>query len=307
MNIDKKTLKKVNRLENKMEKRSKGETIFLWTLCVLFAIYTITLFYPLYWAIISSLKSTREFFKSPYALPGRNIDGEQFYITFENFKEAMQVKVGKSNIVQMFGNSLFITFFALIIALLECTMTGYVLSMYKFPGSKAIYNFMILIMMIPLAGSTPSLYKFYCQTGLYDTRIGLVLLYTGGFGYPFMLLYNFFLGVSWSYGEAAMIDGASDWGVFFKIMLPQALGMELAIAVMSFMGIYGDYTNPYLFLKSHPTLSVGITTLSNRLQGQGRYPAAFAAMLIACVPTWIFYIVTNKKMYGLKIDTGIKG
>lgn len=307
MITDKKTLRKVKRLENKMEKRSVGEKIFLWALCVFFALYTVSLFYPLYWSIINSLKTTREFFKSPYALPGQNINGEQFRATLENYKTALQFKVGKSNIVQMFGNSMIITFAALAIALTECTMTGYVLSMYKFPGSKAIYNFMILIMMVPLAGSTPSLYKFYCRTGLYDTRIGVILLYTGGFGYPFMLFYNFFLGVSWSYGEAAMIDGASDWGVFFRIMLPQALGMELAIAVMSFMGIYGDYTNPYLFLKSHPTLSVGITSLSDRLQGQGKYPAAFAAMLISCVPTWIFYIVTNKKMYGLKIDTGIKG
>lgn len=305
--MDKALLKKIKRGEKKIERRSTGEMVFLWILCILCVLYTISLFYPLYWTIINSLKSTREFFKSPYELPGRNINGEQFHATFENFKEALQVTVGKSNIVDMFLNSVFITFTALSIALIECTMTGYVLSMYRFPGSKAIYNFMILITMIPLAGSVPSLFKFYCQTGLYDTRIGVILIYTGGFGYPFMLMYNFFTGMSWSYGEAAMIDGASDWGVFFKIMLPQAMGMILAIAVMSFMGIYGDYTNPYLFLKSHPTLSVGMTSLNDRLQSQGRYPAAFATMLIGCVPTWIFYIVTNKKMYSLKIDTGLKG
>ena len=295
------------RSSEKMERRSAGEMIFLWILCVIFIIYTLTMLYPIFWTVINSLKSTREFFKSPYGMPGSNIDGEQFYVTFTNFRDAFGVKIGKANIFEMFGNSVLITFSALTIAIVECTMTGYVLSLYRFPGSKFIYNFMILIMMIPLAGSTPSLYRFYVQTGLYDTRIGVILLYTGGFGYPFLLMYNFFTSMSWSYGEAAMIDGASDWGVFFRIMLPQAVGMMLAIGMMSFMNIYGDFTNPYLFLKSHPTLSVGITALNDRLQGQGKYPTAFAAMLITCVPTWIFFIATNRKMFSLKLDTGIKG
>ncbi len=281
------------------ERRSVGTEIFLWILFFIFLGYTVTLFYPLYWAIINSLKSPYEFFRNIYGLPKEWV--------WENFSIALEVSVGDVNIIGMFLNSVVITVTALFIAILECTMTGYIFSKYKFPGSKFIYNMMLLVMLIPLAGSTPALYKFYVQTGLFDTHIGVILLYCGGFGYPFLLMFNFFESVSWSYAEAAQIDGASDWGVFIQVMLPQAFGMMGAIALMSFMNIYGDYTNPFMYLPTHPTLSVGITQLSDSMQSQSRHPIAFAAMLISCIPTWIFYFVTNSKMYNLKIDTGIKG
>lgn len=281
------------------DRRTKGETIFLWALCIIFFGYTVTLFYPVFWTVINSLKSSKEFFKNIYGLPQT--------VIFENYVEAFKIKVGQANILQMFGNSMIITFAALFIALLECAMTGYIFSMYKFPGSQFIYNLMLLVTLIPLAGSLPSLYRFYVQTGLYDTRVGVILIYTGGFGNAFFIMYNFYETVSWSYGEAAMIDGASDWQIFFRVMLPQSMGMLFALATSSFMGIYADYTNPYMFLKSNPTLAVGITNLAASMQSRGRYPVAFAAMLISCIPTWIFYALTSSKLYNLKIDSGIKG
>lgn len=286
-------------LKEKRELRSPGEQIFLWALCALFAIYTITLFYPMIWTIINAFKTPKEFMKNIYGLPQTP--------TMENFKTALQVKVGSTNLIGMFFNSVIVTVAALVIAILECTMTGYIFSKYKFPGSKFIYSMMLVLMFLPLVGTTAGTFRFYVNTGLYDTRIGLILLYTGGFGGPFLYMYNFFEGVSWDYAEAAMIDGASDWQVFFKVMFPQSIGMQLAIAMMSFLGIYGDFTNPFLYTKSHPTLSVGIYTLTESLQAENLWPAAFAAMLVSCVPTWIFYMATNTKMFNLKIDTGIKG
>ena len=85
------------------------------------------------------------------------------------------------------------------------------------------------------------------------------------------------------------------------------MGMLFAQAITAFMGIYNDYTNAYLFLRSHPTLTVGITRLAESMQSKGRYPIAFAAMLLSCIPTWIFYALTSSKLYNLKIDTGVKG
>ncbi len=107
--MDKALLKKIKRGEKKIERRSTGEMVFLWILCILCVLYTISLFYPLYWTIINSLKSTREFFKSPYELPGRNINGEQFHATIENFKEALQVTeasryVFKQRVYYLYGS-----------------------------------------------------------------------------------------------------------------------------------------------------------------------------------------------------------
>ncbi len=285
--------------ESIADKKSKGETLFLWVLCIFFVIYTITLFYPVFWTLINSFKTTKDFFKNIYGLPKEWV--------WKNYVDAFDVRVGKANIVEMFSNSMIITCTALVIALLECTMTAYIFSMYKFKGSEAIYNFMLLIVLIPLAGSTPALYRFYVDTNLYDTKIGVILLYTGGFGNAFFVLRVFYDTMSWSCGEAAMIDGANDWQIFFQIMLPQTMGMLFALAIGSFMGVYNDYTNPMLFLKSSPTLAVGITNMTASMQSRGKYPVAFAAMLIACIPTWVFYALTSSKLYNLKITTAEKG
>lgn len=280
-------------------KRSLPEMIFLWALCVLFALYTFTLVYPLFWTIINSLKSPREFFQNIYGLPK--------VVTWEPWKTALKIKVSETTLIGMFFNSIVITAGALFLALLFCTMTGYIFSKYKFPGSRFIYNMMLILMMIPLSASTPATYKFLTAVGLYNTRFGVILLYSGGFGYPFLLLYNFFQGVSWSYAEAAMMDGASDLTVFLRIMLPQAVAMQFAIAMMSFMGIFGDFTNPYLYLKEHPTLAVGVKLLSDNMQSSGQWPSAFAALLLTCIPSLVFYCVTNTKLFSLELDTGLKG
>lgn len=279
--------------------RTLPERIFLWVVCVIFAIYTVSLFYPLIWTIINSFKTPREFFQNIYGLPEE--------ITIEAWKQALQIKVTNINIIGMFINSIIITFGALCLALFMCTMSGYIFAKYKFPGSGFIYNMMIILMMIPLSAATPATYKFLTDVNLYNTHFGVILLYSGGFGYPFLLLYNFFRGVSWSYAEAAMLDGASDFTVFIQIMLPQTFAMQFAIAMMSFMNIFGDFTNPYLYLKAHPTLAVGVKLLSDNMQSSGQWPAAFAALLLTCIPSLFFYSVTNSKMFSLELDTGLKG
>ena len=291
---------KKRKFGNKMaDKKTLPESIFLWCLCVLFIIYTVSLIYPLFWTVINALKTPKEFFKNLYGFPKE--------LTFDGFKTALSIKVSDTTIIGMFFNSVVITFGGLFLALFMCTMTGYIFSKYKFPGSRFVYNMMLVIMMIPLAASTPATYKFLTQTHMYNTRIGVILLYSGGFGYPFLLLYNFFEGVSWSYAEAAMMDGASDFTVFIKIMWPQSLAMQFAIAMMSFMGIFGDFTNPFLYLKGHPTLAVGVKLLSDKMQSGGKWPTTFAALLLTCIPSLFFYSVTNTKMFNLELDTGLKG
>ena len=80
----------------------------------------------------------------------------------------------------------------------------------------------IVVMLIPSIGTIAALYKFMISTHLFNTHLGLVLLYSGGFGFNFILLYGFFKSVSWSYAEAGFVDGASDAQGFLRIMLPQA-------------------------------------------------------------------------------------
>ena len=78
-------------------------------------------------------------------------------------------------------------------------------------------------MMIPSMGSMSAMYKMYNDLGLYDTYLGIIIGSFGGFGTGFVLLYGFFKNLDWSYAEAASVDGAGHYTIFFRIMFPMAL------------------------------------------------------------------------------------
>ena len=284
---------------NRIKKRTLFQNMFFYVLCAFFVVYSFTLIYPIYWTIINSLKAPREFIRNIYGLPKE--------ILWGNYLNAFTISVKGNNILNMLLNNIIITLPSLILILFSSSLAAYTLTKYSFPGSGAIYNFVLVAGMLPFSASMPSLYNLFKATGLYDNPLGIILLNGGGFGFPFLLLYNFYLGVSWTYAEAAQMDGANDYQVFLQVMFPQSVPMLVAILIMIFMGVWGDFTNIYLYLPSWPTLAVGMKLLSDNMQSSGDWPAMFAAMLVTTVPIGILYICANKKFFNMRVETGIKG
>ena len=135
----------------------------------------------------------------------------------------------------------------------------------------------------------------------------MIIASAGGFGFNFLIMYGFFKNISWSYAEAAFIDGAGNWRVFLTIMLPQAIPIFFALGIMGAIGVWNDFMGPYIFLPSYPVVAVGIWELSNRMVDEGgNFPAFFAATLMITVPVIIVYaafqkaIVKNMSIGGLK-------
>ena len=120
------------------------------------------------------------------------------------------------NLLTYFGNSIFLTVFGTLLSVTSASMCAYVIAKYKFRFSKILYTMALVVMLIPSIGTLPAMYRFMINTGLFDTRGGLLLLYSGGFGFNFILLYGFFKSISWSYAEAAFVDGATDAQAFFS-------------------------------------------------------------------------------------------
>lgn len=278
---------------------SKREKVFLWILCAIFAIYVVSLLYPIYWTLINSVKTPRDFFSNFFGLPKE--------VVFSNYAEILNVEVNGTGVLAMYGNSFLVTIMGIGLCMIMSTLSAYTLAKYKFPGSRMIYNIAIILLMIPSTGNIPGTYKFLSSVGLYNTHFGVALLYCGAFGPPFLYLYNFYASVSWTYAEAAMMDGANDFQVFWQIMVPQSIGIVMALIVMNYPSVWGDYTNQMLYLKKYPTLTVGLKSLSDSLQFKGEWTISFAVVLLAGLPASLLSITLNRLMYNVKIDTGIKG
>ena len=162
-------------------------------------------------------------------------------------------------------------------------------------------------MLIPTVGTLTATYQLMVTTGLYNTYIGIIIMSSGGLGINFVLIYGYFQSISWSYAESAMIDGAGDFRVFIQIMLPQIKPALVAVCIISAINYWNDYFTPYMYLRSHPTVAVGLQSIVNMMSAQSDWPRLFAAMIVSIIPVLVLFIVFQKTIMENTVAGGLKG
>lgn len=275
----------------------KEHKVTLAIVFVLFAIYAVSLIYPLCWVFTQSLRTEIDFFWHPLDMPKK--------ITFENYKLVFE----SYSIIPMFTNSLILALGGAFATIMSSCVAAYVVSRYSFIGRNFIYALVIFIMIIPATGSMAATYRLMNDSGLAGKHIGLIIKGAGGFDFSFLLLYSFFKNLSMTYSEAAELDGAGHFQIFYKIMLPLVLPSVTAVGIVSFIGHWNDYFTPYMYLREYPTLAVGIYLLSSDITSgaDSNYPALFAIMIISIVPVLIIFGIFQDKIVKNTIAGGIKG
>ena len=287
--------------------RTAGERVVYSIMFLIFALYAISIIYPLLYLVMNSLQDWLEFSKGTidaFALP------KPFH--FENYKEAifgmkMFNSLGEEiGMLQMFFNSIWFCVVTIAGGVLMSSFTGYAMAKYKFKLRSAIYAVAIFSMTIPIVGTTGSMFKLVSDLGIYNTPFYAILTSLGGFGFNFLVMYGFFSSISWSYAEAVFIDGGGHFTVFFRIMLPQARMAMLTLAIVAFIGHWNDYMTMLLYLPDYPTLASGLYQISRLFTRGGNIPAYYAGLVIATIPVIIIFacfqdtIMKNFSVGGLK-------
>ncbi len=284
---------------NILYSRNKAEKIVFALVFGIFALYAASYLYVLLWTVMSSLKSNREFFSSPFALPQNWL--------FKNYLDSFKMlEYNGTNYFGMLFNSLWFTFGGLIISLIVSACTAYVLAKYKFRGSQAIYATALFIMIIPIMGSLPANYKLMSDLGLRNSPLFLIT-FTGGFGFNFFILHSYFRNLPWSYAEAAFIDGAGHLYTFTRIMLPQAGACLFALAVQGFIGYWNDYMTPILYLDAFPTISSGLFYYQEQIKFASNEPVYFAGVLMSMTPALLLFIFFQDIIMENTVAGGLKG
>lgn len=280
-------------------KKSRAERITLWIVFVIFFLYGISLLLPLVWTLINSFKTNREFFEDIWAFPS------SFLV--DNYISAFTMEVSRTNLAGMFGNSFILVVGCTLASVFVSTLCAYVVSKFRFVGRNIIYTVAIATMLIPTVGTLTATYQLMVTTGLYNTYIGIIIMSSGGLGINFVLIYGYFQSISWSYAESAMIDGAGDFRVFIQIMLPQIKPALVAVCIISAINYWNDYFTPYMYLRSHPTVAVGLQSIVNMMSAQSDWPRLFAAMIVSIIPVLVLFIVFQKTIMENTVAGGLKG
>lgn len=301
--------KKSRRLQEKYEKahdilykRKKGEKVLFIVFFVLFAVFALSFIFPFLWVLMNSFKPRGEF--------AGNFNGLPTNWTFQNFIEAFTYKSRATQnftIFQMMGMSVVIAGIGTVVTVFTSSSAAYVVAKYKFPGRNLIFSVVIFSLIVPIVGSLPSQIQLMDKLHLSNTVIGCIFLYSGGFGMNFLLLYSFFKNLSWTYVEAAKIDGASDFKIFFKIIVPMAKGPIIAIAIIQLIGLWNDYLTPSIYLPKQPTIAVGLKYLSDTMTQAGNYTLLFATIILTLIPILTIFCMFSKTIMENTSVGGLKG
>ena len=279
-------------------KRSGTDLAFMWIMFALFVLYAISLMFPFLWCLMNSFKGMQEFFYNVNGLP------ENWY--FDNWKNSLTLSIDNNiTIPQMYLNSVILTVGCTFFSMFSCSATAYVLTKFDFYGKSAIYTAAIVIMMIPTMGSMAAMYRLYNTIGLINTYTGIFITAMGGFGSGFLLLYGFYRNLSWTYAEAAQIDGAGHFRIYFGIMLPMAVPALTAVGILTGIGFWNDYFTVYMYAPGKANIAYGIQRISS--EAGADLPQVFAAMMISVIPVLVVFACFQKTIMQNTAVGGVKG
>jgi len=252
--------------------------------------------FPIFWLVLSSFKPTSELFSYPLTLFPKDFTAEHY------------VNVLNNGFITYIGNSLFLAIVGTTITLIISSMCGYALAIYKgnIKFTNLVFGVFLLGTLIP--GETLIIPQFsvISALGLYNNIWGVILPVVTTTTGIFMFR-QFYLSVPMSFVEAARIDGASEFYIFTKIMLPLAKSTLITLTIFSFMWRWNDFMLPLLVLADQDRFTIQIA-IRTYIGATGiDWSSILAASVISIIPITALFIVLQKYIVGSQVATGEKG
>jgi len=240
-----------------------------------------------YWIIVSSFKNNREVFREPWGLP------ETWQ--FENYTKVWEV----ANLGVQFRNSIVITAATVILILVLCAPAAYALSRFKFRAAGWLIGLFVAGAGIPAAMLIIPQFIMMTDLGLINSLPGLIIIYTVvSIPFSMFVLTGFFRTLPVEFEEAARIDGCSEFGIFWKVMLPLASPGLLTVAIFNFVAIWNEYALALVFIQDEGKMPLarGLYSLAGSMIYTGNWVGLFAAVVIVMVPSIVIYMILSERM-----------
>ena len=243
---------------------------------------------PFLWLVSIALRPVTETYVAPMPiLPTR--------LTLEHFSEMTAMA---PLMVDYYRNSFIITGASVAAVVLIASLSGYAFARLHFPGRDLTFWIVVFTMFLPSMIAVPSLYVLLSNFSLLDTWLGLILPYTGWYlPVSVFIMRGIFQTIPKDLEDAARIDGASPWQIFWRIMLPLGLSGTIVVAIFAFVPIWGEYLFSFTFTSTAAAMpmSVGIRFFEpSPATGKYTFNVAAAAALVMFVPSLVVYASLQK-------------
>ena len=252
---------------------------------------------PFLLMVVTSIKPNSEFLRGPFALP-----------VAPNFDAYRKVWAGL-DFPTLLGNSALYSATGAALAVLLALVPAYGISRFEIPGKKLIFGILLMGLMLPQQTVLIPLYTTLRTLHLLDTKIGLIIVH-GVYGMPMQILAlrGFMTSIPREIDKAAFIEGASDFQVFWKIILPLSIPGILVSYTLNFIAIWKEFVFSLVFLnnESNFPVTVGMLKLNS-----DRYMSAFnlpsAGLVISQLPIILLFLILYRKFAGGKLAGAVKG
>lgn len=248
--------------------------------------YGIIVIFPIFLIIINSFKSRKAIFGMPFQIPSP----ETFSLI------GYETVISRSNFQVYFMNSIIVTVAALVLTLLIGAMAAFALAEYPFRGNALLGLYLAIGIMIPIRLGTVGILKLMVNLGLVNTLMGLILIYIAqALPLTVFILSQFFRQVPKELKDAARIDGASEYRIFFLVvpLVRPAIG---AIGIFTMIPIWNDLWFPLVVAPSPKTATVTLGVQQFLGQFVSDWNAVLSSLTLAMVPILIFYLIFSRQM-----------
>lgn len=262
---------------------------------IVLVILALLVLVPIIWMTLSAFKPEKEIISWPPTFVPQSL-------TIENFVDVQD----RINILRYMLNSVIYAGGTTLLAVIVNSMAGYADAFYDFKGKTGLFLMTLATMMVPFQVIMVPLFLVVFKLGMYDSYWGLIIPRVAVAGSIFMMRAAF-SGIPKELAEAARIDGLSEMGIFWRIMMPQVKPAAITLIILSINGSWNDLLWPMIV-----TSKTQMRTLANGLalfigQNTIEYGAAFAGALISLLPMFILYMAGQKYFVEGMASAGLKG
>ena len=281
-----------------------------------FIIYTISIVYLFLWGVGNSLKSHRDFLYNTVNILPQGTPWEwawdNYSTVIKSFEVAALTPKGETVYVGMDWQLIYTLLYAGVGAFVHVAaacIAGYMVAKFNYLFSRIVYTTVLITMVIPVIGSTPSMIIFLRKIGLYDNYLGTYLMKYNFLNIYFLLIHAAYTRIPSDFSDAASIDGASEMSIFTKIMIPMVMPTLTTMYLIFFIGFWNDYQTALVYMPSHPTLAYGVyhAAIGNRDNSIARSDTyRLASCMIMALPILALFIVFRNKIMGNVTAGGVK-
>ncbi|GIK27283.1 MAG: carbohydrate ABC transporter permease [Chloroflexi bacterium] len=251
---------------------------------------------PLYWMVSTAVKSPAQMFEIPPAWIPNPVDFSSFPKVFQ------EVPFGRFLV-----NTIIIVALNIVGHLVSVTLIAYGFARLRFPGRSVLFLIMLSTLMIPYHVTLVPRFILFSKLGWINTYLPLTVPAFTGSAFLIFLVRQYMMSIPFDLDEAAYIDGASRFGVFWRIILPLSRPALMLVIVFTFVGTWNDFLQPLIYLNDPNMFTVSLGLSFFQGARETNWNLLMAGSLLATIPPLILFFIAQRQLIGGISIEGLKG